>query len=124
MKIALIWASNNPEKYWNKILKDLIFKWYTVYPVNPKESEVEGIKSYKTISDIKENFDAINFVVPPKITLTTLEKDLNLIKSKKIWCQPWASDQKVKVFLENNWFTDYVIDSCIMLETIKKIDNK
>ena len=24
MKIVLIWASNDPEKYWNKILKDLI----------------------------------------------------------------------------------------------------
>jgi len=41
LKIVIIWASNNTEKYWNKILKDLIGKWYIVIPINPKEKEIE-----------------------------------------------------------------------------------
>ncbi len=118
MKIVLIWASNNPEKYGNKILKDLVGKWHTVYPINPKEDEIEWIKAYKTLKDISDDYEVINFVVKPEITLNLLENNLDLIKSKKIWCQPWASDDKVKKFLEENNFSDYITDSCIMVQKI------
>lgn len=119
MKIVLVWASNNPEKYWNKIFKDLFSKGYTVYPINPKEEFIEGVKAYKSLIDIKEFYDVVNFVTPPSITLDTLKNNLDLIRDKKIWCQPWASDQMVKEFLKNNNFKDYITDSCIMLQTQK-----
>ena len=45
--IALIGSSNDPRKYGNKILLDLTKKGYTVYPVNKKEKEIEGLKAYK-----------------------------------------------------------------------------
>ena len=118
MKIVLIWASNNSEKYGNKILKDLVSKWNIVMPVNPKEETIEGIRTYKTLSDIKEKFDIVNFVIKPKITLKILEDNLELLKDKKIWCQPWASNDQVKSFLEENDFSDYIVDSCIMLRKI------
>lgn len=117
-KIVLVWASNNTEKYWNKILKDLVSKWYTVLPINPKEDTIEWIKAYKTLVDIKEDFDVLNFVVKPEITLKILENNKEQLLSKKIWCQPWASDEKVKEFLEKNNFKDYITDSCIMLQKI------
>jgi predicted CoA-binding protein len=118
MKIALIWASNNPEKYWNKILKDLIGKWHTVYPVNPKETEIEWLKTHKIISTIPKDFDIIDFVVPAKITLQILQKYKELLKNKKVWIQPGAENEEVKSFLKDNWFTDYITDSCIMVEKI------
>jgi len=117
MKIVLVWASNNIEKYWNKILKDLIGKWYTVIPVNPKEKEIEGIKVYKNLGFIKD-FDVVNFVVKPEITLQILTKYLDILKNKKIWIQPGASDEKVENFLKENNFSDYITNSCIMLEKI------
>lgn len=120
MKIVLVWASANPEKYWNKILKNLINKWHEVCPVNPKDTQIEGIKTYKSIWEIKENYEIINFVVKPEIVLNILETNLELIKNKTIWCQPGASDEKVKDFLKNKWFKNYITDSCIMIEDIKK----
>lgn len=119
MKIALIWASANTEKYGNKILKDLVSKWHTVFPVNPKEEKIEWIISYKTIKDIKEDYEIVNFIVPAKIVLTVLENNLKFLKNKTIWCQPGASDKKVKDFLKNNWFKNYITDSCIMVQPIK-----
>lgn len=119
MKIALVWASNDTEKYGNKILKDLVKKWHIVYPINPKEEFIEWIKAYKSISEIKDDFEIVNFVVKPEVTLQILEKNIELLKDKTIWCQPWVSDEKVKIFLENN-FTNFITDSCIMIENIKK----
>jgi len=117
-KIVLIWASNNSEKYWNKILKDLIGKWYKVIPVNPKEEEIEWIKTHKILKTVPKNFDIINFVVPPKITLQILEKYKELLKNKKVWIQPWAEDVNVEKFLEENNFSDYITKSCIMINDL------
>ena len=122
-KIVLVGASKNPEKYGNKILKDLVGKGYTVFPINPKEKEIEGVKTYKTLKDFLEeniDLDVINFVVKPEIVLEILQKNLEKIKNKKIWCQPGASDEKVIDFLQKNNFKDYIVDSCIMLQYLKK----
>ena len=122
-KIVLVWASNNPEKYWNKILKDLVGKWYTVYPVNPKEEEIEGIKAYKSLKNFLSynlDFDVINFVVRPSVVYKEIKENLEQIKDKKIWCQPWASDDEVIKLLFENDFQDYIVNSCIMLEDLTK----
>jgi len=122
-KIVLVWASNNTEKYWNKILKDLVAKWYIVYPINPNEDIIEWIKSYKSLSDflaLLNDFDVINFVVPPKITLNILKDNLQKIKDKTIWCQPGTSDDDIVSFLEENNFKNYIVDSCIMLQDLTK----
>lgn len=119
MKIALVWASENPDKFWNKILKNLIDKWYTVIPVNPKSDNILGLKAFQTIWDIKENYDVVNFVVPPSVTLGILQEYRDVLGNKKIWCQPGSSDDNIKQFLSENNFTDFILDSCIML---KKID--
>lgn len=118
MKIVLIWASNDKEKYWNKILKDLVSKWYDVIPVNPKETEIEWIRTHKLLKTVPKDFDIINFVVPPKITLQILEKYNSLLKNKKIWIQPWAEDEDVEKYLEENGFKDYITKSCIMINKI------
>jgi predicted CoA-binding protein len=120
MNIVLIWASNNPDKYWNKIILDLISKWYNIFPVNPKDDFIEWIKTYKDISEINKDFEIIIFVVKPEITLNILQKNLIILQNKKIWCQPWTSNNQVKDFLEKNNFQDYILDWCIMIDNIKK----
>jgi len=121
--IVLVWASNNKEKYWNKILIDLVKKWYNVYPINPKELEIEWIKAYKNLENFLSydlDFDVINFVVRSSVVYKELQHNLEKIKDKIIWCQPWASDNDVIKFLFENNFKDYVVNSCIMLEDLKK----
>lgn len=116
MIIALIWASNDAEKYWNKILKDLISKWHKVIPINPKEKEIGGIRCHANLWVIWDKYDIINFVVKPEVTYQILLKYRKKILKKKIWCQPGASDEKVKNFLEVHNFKNYITDSCIMIE--------
>ena len=52
--IALVGASKNPDKYGNKILKDLISKGYRVFPINKSEKEIEGLEVFKNVTDLKE----------------------------------------------------------------------
>ena len=43
-RIAVAGASSNPEKYGNKIVRNLLGKGYTVLPLNPREETIEGLK--------------------------------------------------------------------------------
>ncbi|BBE30513.1 hypothetical protein OSSY52_06540 [Tepiditoga spiralis] len=73
-KIALIGASNNEEKYGYKIMKNLIKKGFEMYPVNPKDEEVVGVKAYKKISDLPKDVQLIVFVVPAKIGINSAKE--------------------------------------------------
>ena len=113
--IALVGASNDPTKYGNKILLDLVKKGYTVAPVNTKEDTIAGIKSYKNILDLKESPSIINFVVPPSIGFQ-VTKELVENKFDNFWYQPGAESEKISYFLnENN--KNFIDDKCIMVVT-------
>ena len=87
--IALVGASNDKNKYGNKILLDLISKGHNVVPINPKEDTVAGLKSYNNVSELSEKPSIINFVVPPNVAFE-LTKDLVESGYDNFWYQPGA----------------------------------
>ncbi|HAW08348.1 MAG TPA: hypothetical protein DCW42_04150, partial [Bacteroidetes bacterium] len=54
--IAIIGASNDITKPGGKVLKNLLFANFSknIYPVNPKESIIQGLKCYNNISQLPE----------------------------------------------------------------------
>lgn len=64
--IAIIGASNDRKKYGNKAVRAFKDGGWTVYPVNPKLEEVEGIKCYASIEDVPEPIDRVSMYVPAK----------------------------------------------------------
>jgi predicted CoA-binding protein len=117
-KIALIWASNNPDKFWNKILVDLVSKGYIVYPVNPKSKYINDIKVFKNISELWDNIDVFNFVIPPLSALKVLKDHKDFLLDKYLWFQPWSNNIEVDNYLKENNFLKYKINSCIMINKI------
>jgi len=113
--IALVGASNDPKKYGNKILLDLVSKGYNVAPINSKEDTIAGIKSYKNILDLKEPPSIINFVVPPSIGLQ-ITKELVKNNLDNYWYQPGAESEEISSFLKTNK-KNFIDDKCIMVET-------
>ena len=113
--IALVGASNDPKKYGNKILLDLISKGYNVAPINNQEEMISGIKSYKNVMDLEISPSIINFVVPPKIGFE-ITKELVENNYDNFWYQPGAESQKISTYLnENN--KNFIDDKCIMFVT-------
>jgi len=113
--IALVGASNDPKKYGNKILLDLVSKGYNVIPINSKEDTIAGTKSYKNILDLKESPSIINFVVPPSIGLQ-ITKELVENNYDNFWYQPGAESEEISSFLNKNK-KNFIDDKCIMVET-------
>lgn len=102
MNIAIIGASKSKIKYWNIILNFLKQRNFNLFPVNPKENEIENIKTYKNISEISDKINIYVFVVWCEITLEILKNNLELLKNSFVWLQPWSFDDEVLIFLESN----------------------
>ena len=113
--IALVGASNNPKKYGNKILLDLLGKGHIVFPINKNENQIEGLKSYKKVSDLPLIPSIINFVVPPNEGIE-VTKDLVKKGYDNFWYQPGAESIEISNFLESNK-KNFIDDKCIMVVT-------
>lgn len=69
--VAIVGASKNPDKLGNVILRNIVKSGYggIVYPVNPKETEIEGIKAFPTVSSVGRPVDLVVVVVPAERVL-------------------------------------------------------
>ena len=114
--IALIGASNDKQKYGNKIYCDLRSKGYNVVPINPKEKIIEGDKAYASIEEMESLPDIANFVVPPPVAMK-ITPHISELGIKHLWFQPGSESKELETWLKNTEGIKYLINSCIMVET-------
>lgn len=68
MNVAVLGASDKPEKYSYQAAMLLREKGHRVFPVHPKIEEIEGIKVYRSVQDIPEPIDTISVYLSPEIS--------------------------------------------------------
>jgi uncharacterized protein len=59
MNVAVLGASNKPERYSFKAVRLLRQKGHTPYPVHPALTEVDGLPVYRSLSAIPDPVDTI-----------------------------------------------------------------
>lgn len=113
--IAVVGASDNPEKYGNVIYRDLKSKGFTTYPINKDRDTIDGDKAYASLRDLPAKPTIVNIVVPPRVALRVLEEcqELGL---DNVWLQPGAESPEVMSVLEAGSF-NYLANACIMVES-------
>jgi len=92
--IAIIGASADRSKFGNKAVRAFAKQGYTVLPVNPKETEIEGLPAFKSISDVPERPNLISVYLPPPVLL----KVLPAIAAKgcdEFWLNPGTESDEV-----------------------------
>ena len=74
--IAVVGASSTPGKIGYTVVKNLLESKYTgqIYPVNPKDDEILGLKNYKTMDEIPGPVDAAVIVVPAKFVSGVIDE--------------------------------------------------
>jgi predicted CoA-binding protein len=112
-RFAVIGATDNAEKYGNRIFKNLTKRGYEVYPVNPNLKEIEGAKCYPTLADVPVKVDVVDFVVPPRVTESTL-KECKKLGLTNIWLQPGSESDAAIAFCHDNNLK-VVYGTCVML---------
>lgn len=71
--VAVVGASKTPGKISNAIMRNIINSGYqgAIYPVNPREKEIEGLACYASVTDIPGQVDMAVMVVPAAKVVTS-----------------------------------------------------
>jgi len=93
---AVVGASTDRSKYGNKVLRCYQQHGRTVYPVNPKAPEVEGLKAYPSLAALPAKVPAISVITPPAATEQVV-REAHAAGVRHVWMQPGAeSDEAVR----------------------------
>ena len=112
-RIAVVGASNDPEKYGNIIVNNLKGKGYTVIPVNPKADTIAGLTVAHSLADVQKPVHIVNVVTPPSVTRKVLEEVARL-GLPNVWLQDGSFDDEVIAYAGTAPFQT-VYDACIMV---------
>jgi len=73
--IAVVGASKNPTKIGHASLKNILISDYPcrLYPVNPNEDKILGLKCYKKITDVPDTIDLVMVCVPEPLVYSIIK---------------------------------------------------
>ena len=91
---AVIGASNARAKFGNKAVRAFHQQGYTVYPVNPKETEIEGLSAYRSIRDVPVRPQMVSVYLPPPVLLKILP-DIAARGCDELWLNPGTESDEV-----------------------------
>ena len=92
--VAVIGASNDRSKYGNKAVRAFLQQGYIVYPINPKESAIEGQRAYKSIQEIPVRPHRVSVYLPPAVLLKLLP-DIAAKGCDELWLNPGTESDEV-----------------------------
>ncbi len=92
--IAIIGASTDRKKYGNKAVRAFRDGGWTVYPISANADEVEGIKAYKSITDVPTPIDRVSMYVPATVGKTLLD-DIQAKNPSELFFNPGSEDAEI-----------------------------
>ena len=94
MTVAVIGASGDRTKFGNKAVRAFSAAGHKVIPINPNETTVEGVATYRSVVDVPEKIDMATVYVPPEIGITLLDGFAQK-KIGEIWINPGAESDEL-----------------------------
>lgn len=92
--IAVLGASSNRAKYGNKCVRAYQQAGWQVFPVNPTESEIEGVPASRRLADVPAALERISVYLPPPLTLELLP-EIAAKGANEVWFNPGSADARV-----------------------------
>jgi predicted CoA-binding protein len=87
--VAVIGASNDRRKFGNRAVRAYKLRGYTVVPINPHETEVEGLRAYASVLDVPGPIEMASFYVPPEVGERVIE-EIARKQIPEVWLNPGA----------------------------------
>jgi predicted CoA-binding protein len=117
--IAVVGLSGNSLRASNFVGYYLKRHGYRVIPVNPREDEILGQKSYAELTDIPEPVDIVDVFRNPD-ALPGIATDAVAIGAKVLWCQFNVINEEGARLAEQAGLT-VIMDRCIKVEHARYI---
>ena len=93
--IAIVGASSDRQKFGNKAVRAFQKQGFTVYPVNPKGGEIEGLPAYASLAEIPAGkINRISMYVPPAVGLAMLDQ-IAALSFDELWLNPGSESDEL-----------------------------
>lgn len=92
--VAVIGASADRRKYGNKAVRAFRQQGHTVYPVNPKATEIEGLPAFARMRDLPQRPHLVSVYLPPAAVLRVLP-DIAARGCDELWLNPGTESEEV-----------------------------
>ncbi len=92
--VAIIGASSNRAKFGSTAVRAFVQQGFAVYPVNPNETEIEGLPAFKSIADIPVRPQMVSVYLPPQVLLKVLP-DIAARGCDELWLNPGTESDEV-----------------------------
>ena len=112
--IAIVGLSSNPLRASYFVGFYMQRHGYRVIPVNPREAEVLGEKSYASLREVPVPIDIVDVFRQPS-ALPGIARDAVAIRAKCLWCQYNVINEEGARIAEQGGLT-VVMDRCIKVE--------
>ena len=109
--IAMVGASSNPEKASHGIMQKLQQAGYRVIPVNPRETDILGERSYASLVDVPERIDIVDVFRRAEDTPGIAEEAVT-IGARALWLQSGIISEDAAARGTKGGLT-VVMDACI-----------
>ena len=97
--VAIVGASNDRAKFGNKAVRAFLQRGYTVFPVNPKETIIEGLSAFRNIGEIPARPNLISVYLPSPVLLKILP-DIAAKGCDELWLNPGTESAEVLALAE------------------------
>jgi len=113
--IAVVGMSKNEGKAAHYVPRYLIDHGYNVIPVNPNSSEIQGRKSYASVSNIQEKIDIVNIFRPSEDVQSVVDDALKKEGIKVIWMQEGIYSKEAE-YMASERGIEVVFNRCMLVE--------
>jgi predicted CoA-binding protein len=114
--VAVLGASNNPDRYSNMAVRRLHNAGHRVIPVNPALEEIEGLPVTKTLADINKPIDTLTLYVGPQRS-TPLIDDIVRLAPKRVIFNPGTESKELATALDRANIPHLEACTLVMLQT-------
>lgn len=110
--IAILGASQDPTKFGNRAVRGFKQKGWTVYPINPKASTIEGLPVFASIKDLPQRPNLVSVYLPPAVAAQVLPAVAE-VGCDELWLNPGADSPEVVALAERLGLN--VIQACSLV---------
>jgi predicted CoA-binding protein len=92
--VAVVGASSDRSKFGNKALRAFQAEGFTVIPINPNETRVEGLDTYRSVLDVPGPIDIATVYVQPDVAMRLLD-EFDEKGIAEVWINPGAETDQM-----------------------------
>lgn len=114
--VAVLGASQKPERYSNKAVRLLAEHGHHVIPVNPALDIIEGLTVSHNLFEITDKVDTLSVYVSETVS-SSLLNDILKLKPRRVIFNPGAENPTLKTALEENGIRTEEACTLVLLKT-------